>query len=166
MSVAESGTDQENHLAGCSALLQSSQCLQVDFDAPQLQNAAFWVYVRQAMYNACIYQHPPDLDLNVKMAPIPSHSAQRPCDDFRRETSWTNAIVWLTAKIMRFCFQSAAQNPGQRKRLWHDFSTALDQWEHQKPSTFEPTWQDQDLSAEESPRFPVVIFLRDWHGTL
>lgn len=162
--VAESGTDHENHLAGCSALLQSSQGLHIDFDAPQLHHAAFWVYVRQAMYNACIYQHPPDLNLNVGMAPILPRPAQGLDDETRLETSWANAIVWLTAKIMRFCFQSSVQSPGQRKVVWDGLSNALDQWNCQKPVAFEPLWRDQSSTAAEMSPFPIIICLRDWHG--
>lgn len=163
--MTESGKDQENHLAGCSALLQSSQGLMIDFDAPQLRHAAFWVYVRQAMYNACIYQHPPDLDLNVRMAPILPRPFEELRDEYRLETSWSNAVVWLAAKIMRFCFQSSVQSPNQRKGQWHELSCALDDWNDQKPSSFKPIWQDSPGTGE-SLRFPVIICLKDWHGML
>lgn len=116
------------------------------------------------MYNACIYQHPPDLNLNVSMAPMLPRPAQGNVDESLLETSWANAIVWLTAKVMRFCFQSSVESLGQRKGMWDELSNALDQWNHQKPSTFEPLWQDHSPTVGRYPRFPVVICLRDWHG--
>ncbi len=116
------------------------------------------------MYNACIYQHPPDLNLNARMAPMLPRPAQELHDESQLDTSWTNAIVWLTAKIMRFCFQSSVQSPGQRKVIWDELSNALDQWNHQKPSTFEPLWQDHSSTTGENSPFPVIICLRDWHG--
>ncbi|KAJ5438121.1 uncharacterized protein N7458_009119 [Penicillium daleae] len=72
LNVMVTGSDQERHLAGCLALLRASQGREVDPSAPRLRQAAFWVYMRQCLYNACVHQQAPNVDLNLVLIPPPA----------------------------------------------------------------------------------------------
>ncbi|KAK5280656.1 hypothetical protein LTR40_006034, partial [Exophiala xenobiotica] len=52
LNVMVTGSDQEQHLTGCSALIRASQPSSIDPSSPTLRQAAFWVYVKQCLYNA------------------------------------------------------------------------------------------------------------------
>ena len=160
--VMDTGNDEERHLAGCSALLRSSQGLQIDPAAPTLRHAAFWVYVRQVMYNACVYQQSPDLDVEIDVAPLPP-SSPRDCasKSLEVETAWTNALVWLTAKIMHYGFQNFSHD---KSMIWQTLTSALDEWEQRKPTTFQPIWQSESGSSPGRRCFPSTRFIADWHG--
>lgn len=161
----DTGSDQERHLAGCSALLKSSQGLQIDPAAPTLRHAAFWVYVRQAMYNACVYQQSPDVDVEIDVAPLPPSSpTDRASKTLEVETAWTNALVWLTAKVMHYCFRNFGQELRDNSRTWQTLTSALDYWEQQKPTTFQPIWQNEIDSSPGRECFPSTSFIADWHG--
>ncbi|KAK0613673.1 hypothetical protein B0T14DRAFT_569695 [Immersiella caudata] len=72
LTAVGNGSDQERHLAGCSALLRASckgPC--VDPSAPILRGAAFWVYMRQCLYNACINHQAPSVDFSWPFFPSP-----------------------------------------------------------------------------------------------
>ena len=161
----DTGSDQERHLAGCSALLKSSQGLQIDPAAPTLRHAAFWVYVRQAMYNACVYQQSPDVDVEIGVASLPPSSpTDRASQSLEVETAWTNALVWLTAKVMHYCFQNSGQEPRDNAGTWQTLTSALDDWEQHKPATFQPIWQSEIDSSPGRECFPSTSFIADWHG--
>jgi hypothetical protein len=164
MTVSDAEVDHERHLAGCSALLRSSQGLQVDPAVPTLRHAAFWVYVRQAMYNACVYQQPPDVDpeTDVRVVDV-TQNAISFTQILEQQASWTNYLVWLTIKVMHFCFRPGRQDITVRLPEWQDLGADLDHWQRQRPSSFEPIWISQADSTAGSP-FPVVLLTTDWHG--
>ncbi|KAH7310840.1 hypothetical protein B0I35DRAFT_397230 [Stachybotrys elegans] len=153
LSVTVMGSDQERHLAGLSALLKKSQGRQVDPSAPTLSQAAFWVYVRQCLYNACVNQQPPNLDFDLVVMAPPHEGA-----DVKSETAWANTMTWICATVVHFCFQTTVYlEPSMRLQRWYELSEAVENWNRMKPSTFEPIW-----SGEGDP-FPEIFFTADWH---
>jgi len=152
------GSDQERHLAGCSALLRACQGPCVDPAAPGLRDAAFWVYMRQCLYNACINQQAPNVDFSLTLSPIPTPGN---ADSLRSETAWANTMTWICATIVQFCFGSHAQEPNNRMAKWQELSNTLEDWARSRPSSFNPIWQSNE-TYHENP-FPEYYFAADWH---
>lgn len=159
--VSDAGSDHERHLAGCSALLRSSQGLLVDSAIPTLRHAAFWIYVRQAMYNACVYQQPPDVDPATDVAPIVIRQPTTFAENLLHEAAFTNSLVWLTTRVMHFCFRSGGQDMHERLLQWNSLNNALAAWHAQRPLSFDPIWIGE---ANTEHAFPVVLLKADWHG--
>lgn len=153
-----SESDQERHLAGCSALLRACQGPCVDPSAPGLRDAAFWVYMRQCLYNACINQQAPNVDFSLTLLPIP-----RPGDGdtLRCETAWANAMTWICATVVQFCFGTHTQEHSSRMPKWQELSHAVEDWARSRPPSFNPIWQSSG-SSDGSP-FPEYYFAADWH---
>lgn len=166
------GSDQERHLAGSSALLRASQGSCADPSAPGLREAAFWVYMRQCLYNACINQQPPNVDFSLTLLPVPSPSGNGAVDDLRAETAWANTMTWICATVVQFSFGGGAstidgssQVPSTRARKWQDLRDAVDSWAKSRPGTFDPNWESSETcpASGDSP-FPEYYFTADWHG--
>lgn len=87
-----------------------------------MREAAFWVYMRQCLYNACINQQAPNVDFSLTLLPIPSLDST---DAFRVETSWANTMTWICATIVQFCFSSHTQGPVSRMVKWHELHDTL-----------------------------------------
>ncbi|KAF5575054.1 transcriptional regulatory moc3 [Fusarium subglutinans] len=163
LSVTVTGGDEERHLAGLSALLKASQGQQVDPSAPTLSQAAFWVYVRQSFYNACINQQPPNLNFDLVLIPPPSVIHQQAVDA-KAETAWANTMAWICATVMQFCFGGSVLYPESSTRMqrWYELSEAVENWNKTKPGTFDPIWSGETgLGADP---FPEIWFTADWHG--
>lgn len=117
------------------------------------------------MYNACVYQQSPDVDAEIDVASLPGSSPTTDASEgLELETAWTNALVWLTAKIMHYCFQSSGPEPRENSRTWQTLTSALDEWEQQKPLTFRPIWQSETDPSADGEYFPRTLFVADWHG--
>ncbi|KAF4968886.1 hypothetical protein FSARC_3785 [Fusarium sarcochroum] len=162
LSVTEIGSDQERHLTGLSALLKTSQGRQVDPSAPTLSQAAFWVYVRQCLYNACVNQQAPNLDFELVLIPPPL-VVEGQAVDVKSETAWANTMTWICATVVHFCFRGSAlySESSTRMQKWYELSEAVDNWNNTKPSTFDPIW-----SGESNPGanpFPEIWLTADWH---
>ncbi len=155
------GNDQERHLAGCSALLRASQGREVDPSTPELRQAAFWVYMRQCLYNACVHQQAPNVDLNLALIPPPSGGD--PLSDLRAETAWANTMTWICATVVSFCFGSAHPEPSTRIHRWQELSEAVESWLSNRPGTFDPIWYSEAVPASGNP-FPEIWFTADWHS--
>lgn len=162
---SSTGSDDEQHLAGCSAILRASQGHHfVDPSAPTLREAAFWVYVRQCLYNATINQHPPDLDLSLQLHPTPgSVQDSHPLARLTLETAWANQMTWYTACIVNFCFENSEpqDEKTQRFRQWQDLWDTIHTWADERPKGFDPIWQGPTKS---NGVFPEIWFTADWHG--
>ena len=152
------GSDQERHLAGCSALLRACQGPCVDPSAPGLRDAAFRVYMRQCLYNACINQQTPNVDFSLTLLPIPSLGS---ADMLRSETAWANTMTWICATIVHFCFSSDPQDHSTRMPKWQELNKAVEDWATSRPPSFNPIWQG-DGSCDGNP-FPEYYFAADWH---
>ncbi|KAJ5865275.1 uncharacterized protein N7529_007191 [Penicillium soppii] len=159
--VMVTGSDQERHLAGCSALLRASQGREVDPSAPRLRHAAFWVYLRQCLYNACVHQQSPNVDLDLVLIPPPSE-----CDslsNLNSETAWANTMTWICATVVHFCFGPSYPEPSTRMLRWQELSEAVDSWMSTRPSTFDPIWYSEAVPGSGNP-FPEIWFTADWHS--
>ncbi|CAI7671334.1 unnamed protein product [Penicillium pancosmium] len=160
LNVMVTGSDQERHLAGCSALLRASQGQQVDPSTPGLRQAAFWVYMRQCLYNACVHQQAPNVDLNLALIPPPGGGD--PLSDLKSETAWANTMTWICATVIHFCFGSSYPEPSTRMRRWQELSETVESWLSTRPSTFDPIWYSEPVPESGNP-FPEIWFATDWH---
>ncbi|KAG9736944.1 hypothetical protein KCU77_g16774, partial [Aureobasidium melanogenum] len=159
LNVAETGTDAEHHLSGSSALLSKSQGYTIDPASPGLREAAFWIYVRQCLYNACVFQQQPNIDLHHELSPIP-HSWDG-SSRLRSETAWANNITWICVTIVHFCFGKDSNEPSTRMLKWQELSILLESWRNTRPDTFDPIWQSAE-PTDNCP-FPEIRFVADWH---
>jgi hypothetical protein len=155
------GSDQERHLAGSLALLRASQGPEVDPSTPGLRQAAFWVYMRQCLYNACVHQQAPNVDLNMVLIPPPGGGD--PLSDLRSETAWANTMTWICATVVHFCFGSSYPEPSTRIRRWQELSEAVENWLITRPDTFDPIWYSEAVQGSGNP-FPEIWFTADWHS--
>jgi hypothetical protein len=158
LSAVGNGSDAERHLAGCSALLRACQGPCVDPSAPGLREAAFWIYMRQCLYNACINQQAPNVDFSLTLLPIPGPGS---ADALRSETAWANTMTWICATIVQFCFGSHTQEPSNRMLKWQELSNAVEDWARSRPRSFDPIWQSDGPCDGSS--FPEYYFAADWH---
>ena len=163
--VPYTGSDQERHLAGSSALLRASQGPTVDASTPGLRQAAFWVYIRQCLYNACVNQQSPNLDPDLLLID-PSSFSRKGDAGLGSETAWANTITWITATIVKFCFGCEPQDPREKLLKWEELSAATENWAKSRPSTFDPLWASNSSSGCPAHPFPIFYFSCDWHGNL
>lgn len=118
------------------------------------------------MYNACVYQQPPDVDPETDVRPVnTTQHASSFIQELEQQAAWTNYLVWLTIKVMHFCFRRGRQEINERLSEWQGLGADLDRWQSQRPSSFEPVWVGQADSEAGSP-FPVVLLMTDWHGEI
>ncbi|KAH8724578.1 hypothetical protein GQ44DRAFT_727654 [Phaeosphaeriaceae sp. PMI808] len=161
---ASTGSDDEQHLAGTSAILRASQGdHNVDPSAPTLREAAFWVYVRQCLYNATINQQPPDIDFTLQLHPTPeSMRDAHPLARLRLETAWANQMTWNLAHVVNYCFdgREMQNNRAYRNHRWQELWDLVQHWSKTRPEGFNPIWQDE--SGQDGP-FPLIWFAADWH---
>jgi hypothetical protein len=157
-----SGADQEQHLAGSSAILRSSQTTTVDPSAPTLREAAFWVYVRQALYNATVTQQPPNIDFTLQLHPLPSSMRDdHPLARLRLETAWANQAAWNCARVANFCFdRNTSAAPASRVEQWQELWNSIENWKANRPHSFDPIWN----GSKNDTVFPEMHFTADWHG--
>jgi hypothetical protein len=163
---SSTGSDDEKHLAGTSAILRASQGNHfVDPSAPTLREAAFWVYVRQCLYNATINQQPPDIDFSLQVHPTPeSMHDDHPLARLKLETAWANQMTWHLARVVNFCFDGCDPQAEQmsKPQRWQQLWDHVQKWQHNKPKGFDPIWQGQ---VGQNGPFPEIWFTTDWHGT-
>ena len=118
------------------------------------------------MYNACVYQQPPDVDLDTDIRTVDiTQNGTNFIQESEQQAAWTNYLVWLTIKVMHFCFRSSRQEIHERLSEWHSLDDDLNQWQTQRPSSFQPIWVSQADPEADSP-FPVVLLMTDWHGKI
>jgi hypothetical protein len=161
---SSTGSDDEQHLAGCSAIIRSSQGNKyVDPSAPTLREAAFWVYVRQCLYNATINQQPPDVDFSLQLHPTPSSLRDaHPLARLRLETAWANQMTWNLACVVNFCFHGKEpQNEKTYKiRRWKELWDLVQTWMRDRPDGFNAIFEGP---AGDQGSFPEILFTADWH---
>ncbi|KAJ4365684.1 hypothetical protein N0V83_008304 [Neocucurbitaria cava] len=162
---SSTGSDDEQHLAGCSAILRTSQGHHfVDPSAPSLREAAFWVYVRQCLYNVTVNQQPPDVDFSLQLHPAPGtmHDSH-PLAHLRLETAWANQMTWNTARVANFCFEGAEPASERTPKLqrWQELCDLVEAWASDRPAGFNPIYEGK---AIDDVVFPIIWFTADWHG--
>ncbi|KAA8617327.1 C6 transcription factor [Pyrenophora tritici-repentis] len=161
---SSTGSDDEQHLAGCSAIIRSSQGNHyVDPSAPTLHEAAFWVYVRQCLYNATIAQQPPDIDFTLQLNPAPGEMRDaHPLGRLKLETAWANQMTWYLARVVNFCFDGKeSQNEKAHKmQRWQELWSLVQGWMHDKPNSFNAVFESP---ASDQDSFCKIFFTADWH---
>ncbi|KAF1924412.1 uncharacterized protein M421DRAFT_72378 [Didymella exigua CBS 183.55] len=154
----------KQHLEGTSSILRASQTSKlIDPSASTLRDAAFWVYVRQILYNASIYQQPLDIDFSLQLYPVPKlMRSMHPLDWLRLETAWANQMLWHTACIANFCFAGVGTpiEPAARAHRWNELSEAIQIWDKERPTVFDPIGSGL---YEDGGVFPEIWFTADWH---
>jgi hypothetical protein len=156
-----SGSDNEEHLTGSNAMLRASQTRYVDPTAPTLREAAFWVYVRQCLYNSTIDQLSPNVDFTLLLHPTPSSLRDsHPLAHLSIDTAWANQIIWICALVVDFCFDNTAER-SLRLHKWQGHWDAVEVWSHGRPTSFDPIWSNHDLGSKT---FPEIYFTADCHG--
>ena len=162
---SSTGPDDEQHLAGGSAIIRSSQGNHyVDPSAPTLREAAFWVYVRQCLYDATINQQPPDIDFSLQLHPTPgSMRDAHPLARLRLETAWANQMIWNVALVVNFCFdgKEPQHERAHKMRRWQELWDLVQTWMHDRPNTFSAIFEGP---AGDQGSFPEVLFTADWHS--
>ncbi|KAF4547428.1 Transcription activator AMTR1-like protein [Elsinoe fawcettii] len=157
--AADSGGDQEHHLTGLAALLNDSQGSEIDPGAPTLRDAAFWAFMRQCLYNACINQTPPNVDVERQLTSYPAHIGHP--GHIVSETYWANSATWLCARTMSFCFGSAPLGVSTRAQRWQALWRDTEAWRRDRPDSFDPIWE-ADAAVGDMP-FPEIRFTADCH---
>jgi hypothetical protein len=162
---SSTGSDDEQHLAGCSAIIRSSQGNHyVDPSAPTLREAAFWVYVRQCLYNATINQQPPDIDFSLQLHPTPSSLRDaHPLARLRLETAWANQMTWNLACVVNFCFdgKEPQNEKAYKMRRWSELWDSVQTWLQGRPEGFNAIFEGP---AGDQGSFPEILFTADWHS--
>nr|KAK5444809.1 hypothetical protein LTR18_004514 [Exophiala xenobiotica] len=163
LNVMVTGSDQEQHLTGCSALIRASQPSSIDPSSPTLRQAAFWVYVKQCLYNACVNQQPPNVDRSLTLLPPPVIVESDTLSQLRAETAWANTMVWMCSTVLHFCFGTGTTDPIARLGEWKKLTEALENWKTNRSATFDPVWHGEADKGSSNP-FPQYFFTADWHG--
>ena len=157
----------KQHLAGCAAILRVSQGHRfVDPSAPTLREAAFWVYVRQCLYDGTIRREPLDIDFSLQLRPLPpdiQHS--HPLARLQIETAWANQAAWNAACVVNFCYGGAqAHNQiGDKRQQWQQLWDANQTWQQGKPHRFNPIWSGPSGGSNV---FADTLFIAESHGKL
>jgi len=136
----------------------------VDPSATSLREAAFWVYVRQSLYNATISQKPLDLDFNLSLQPpVGSFSGLHPLSWLCNETAWANSMLWTTACVADFCFSDAKKesNGVHRTARWLELWERCQTWLKSRPKEFDAIGWGPSKKGEA---FSEIWFTADWHG--
>lgn len=144
MSSAVIGFDQEAHLSGASAFMNSeSTCA----TAGGLREASFWLFLRQDIDVALSQQRLLKLDLEAFSAGL---DLQGPACDH----TWANRIVWITAEVLTFLFGSQRSQDKLSELI-----EKTESWMYGKPASFRPLYV-----SEEGGVFPEIYYTRPWHG--
>lgn len=159
------GSDDEQHLAGCSAIIRSSQGYHfVDPSVPTLREAAFWVYVRQCIHKATINQQPPDIDFSLQLHPRPDTMRDaHPLARLRLETAWSNQMAWNLACVVNFCYGESETygDTSYRIQRWQELWDTVQTWMHNRPAGFNPIFEGP---SDDEGLLPNIWFTADWHG--
>lgn len=137
----------------------------IDPSATSVRDAAFWIYVRQVLYNSTISQEPLDIDFSLELMPTPDLLADaHPLAWLRKETAWANQLLWLTASAANFCFSGpkTTDDTSTRAAAWQELWDKNQAWQKSKPKGFDPIGRGP---AQDSHVFEDVWFAADWHGS-
>lgn len=136
----------------------------IDPSATSLGDAAFWIYVRQSLYNATIGQEPLDLDFSIELSPtVDQLQNTHTLDWLRIQTAWANQILWTTACIANFCFSRPRRDDdvASRAAVWEGLWTRTQDWLRKRPKQFNPIGSGPPTGDAV---FGEIFFTADWHG--
>lgn len=125
------------------------------------------MYIRQCLYNACVNQQPPNVDLSLTLLSGPPPSSS-PIGDLTSETAWANMMTWICATVVQFCFGSSVgvdnvpQDLTARLGQWEELKETVDNWARSRCRSFDAIWEGE--SGHGDNPFPELLFTADWHG--
>lgn len=142
VSVAGPGSS-GSHLIGTRIMLAAQER---PYSFSGLRLAAFWVALRQDIHMAYYESRP--IHPNFVLSNLDSFMVPR-----ENECCYANRIICHFVACLQYCF-------GDEERTvagWKDLVSARDQWWQQRPSYFNPVYQDQS----ESLFFPELRYTSD-----
>lgn len=160
MEVKASGVDTTGYLLGIKAFVHhgtggdGSRYLMPG----SLSGAAFWVGLRQQIYNAVMFQTPVCINLVHSLV----DRTLMPTDDF----GWANRAVVHCADVLNFCFDDGSQGTLGRAgglEWWNELDEYNKRWTESLPSSFTPIYH-QEPDAEKDEVFPEIWYQSTCHG--
>ncbi|KAH8817319.1 hypothetical protein F5884DRAFT_853740 [Xylogone sp. PMI_703] len=140
--VTTAGRDTMSHMLGIQIFVNARD----PNDMPgSLSEAAFWVGLRQEIYNATMFHQ--SLRLNLEHCSI--DRSFKPCSDF----DWANRAVVHCADVLNFCFGDMALSVPK----WTSLKEYNKRWQASKPQSFTPIYY-----SEANPSIGQV-FPQIWH---
>lgn len=136
----------------------------IDPSATSLRDAAFWVYVRQSLYNSTISQEPLDINFSLQLLPIPDLLLDRhPLAWLCNETAWANELLWNTACAANFCFSGPNRTDDAitRATTWQELWDKNQSWQKSRPKAFDAIGRGP---SQDEHVFEEIWFTADWHG--
>lgn len=137
----------------------------IDPSATSLRDAAFWIYVRQCLYNSTISQEPLDIDFSLQLLPTPDALMDpHPLAWLRSETAWANQMLWITACVANFCFSGPKMTDDtvMRTAVWQELWDKNQTWQNSRPKDFDAI----GFGPTRDNLFQDIWFTADWHGEL
>jgi hypothetical protein len=148
-----SESDEGTHLFGSAQLLEhlSNPASPNSLNTlSSLAKAARWVILRQWIYFGLTMSEPMKMRLDPYVTLIEYGSTS--------EEDWCNHAVLLFSRILESSFKSQ----GMTVADWGELHDSNEQWYQNKPSTFQPIWEE--LSSDSSEHtFPLVWCREDIH---
>jgi hypothetical protein len=136
----------------------------IDPSATSLRDAAFWIYVRQCLYNSTVNQEPLDIDFSLELLPTPDLLVDpHPLAWLRIETAWANQMLWTTACVANFCFSGPKMMDDSvaRAATWQELWDKTQSWRKNRPKEFNEIGRGP---TQDKHVFEDIWFTADWHG--
>jgi hypothetical protein len=122
-----------------------------------LHKASFWLYLRQDIHMAELYQKLTIIDLEHCSFVEDLLKA-----DAKSEDSWANHIYWLLGLIINYCFDVNSVPSVPR---WTRLTEMVAEWKRLRPDSYRPCFvADPDPNASKDSPFPSIWLLSDLYG--
>lgn len=151
LSAPLDGADEERHLSGISAYLNSLNVSTIHID---IRNTAFWPYLRQDLYSSILSSSP--LKLKPKFYPL--NCLYEASND---DCVWSNHAICIFANIVNFCYNGSDT---KSRESWKVLEAHSERWHEHLPSGFGPVYFGHQHSAWENRFYPEIYFQQIWHG--
>lgn len=150
LEIPMTGRDAQYHLLGTQALVRAyEEHSPIESASSSLLDAAKLGALRQDLYMALTVQRPMNLSRRG-MFPF-QNDLSRPIVD----SDWCNIAIAHCCDVLEFAFAQNTQSTEQ----YHTLCGANEDWERNKPISFEPFFS---LQKGEEP-LPDVRYMADWH---
>ena len=78
-----------------------------------------------------------------------------------QDDMWANAITYLLAKVINFCFEETEdESLSSRVLTWTSLVASVTTWKDQRPATF----NSFSTAPKAGNVFPSIWLVRPWHG--
>ncbi|ETS80758.1 hypothetical protein PFICI_08287 [Pestalotiopsis fici W106-1] len=142
--VAFSINGSQSHLVGSRVFLAAREDIS---EFSELRLALFWIALRQEIFMAFIHSRPVYAGfLSRNVAPV--------LEGAYDECSYANKVILHCAYCIQYCFGEQEQRPS----VWNELSDYLDQWERNKPWSFNPMSLEQ---FDDTSFFPEMTYISD-----